>query len=208
VDEAISTFLATRVLEFIREGNVLEEPLAKALNRSSIVDVLRLHVTAADTAHLLTLIEGGPAETSGFALNLIRRFSHVKAVREELLRIWQQDIAYELRHSLSFELLSHDPVSDSMRQEIREFVFGNLGEFSRRTADWLGGPDRVLGAVDGRLSDPANPRSKDWLYLCVVVASSDRRGSKSLITSHLDSDDLFVAAVAEELLATMELSAQ
>jgi hypothetical protein len=195
--------LAESVIERVRSGQTITESEAEALNHLTEADRVRALLSEADVEALLALALSPVLSVRYLALNLLQPFSKDPRVLDALPSLWRRWPDYKTRSGLIYRLLDHPALSLEMHRELYSFVREHWARWLADTVDWYGEPGKVLPAVQKRLSNPAFPASKAWIYLCHLAASDDREGAKRLIAEYEISNESIVGTVAQELSAIL-----
>lgn len=199
MEQTLVEFLSAKAVEDLRSLHLLDEEVARAINRQPFVDSLRKQIRQSDIEYLMRIARGNQPANRNLSISLLRPFDQEKEVKDFFRSEWQLSTEYEHRLELMWRLLDDENLPLALHEEIFTFVKANIDRFTRDRVEWCGGPDRVLDVVEQRLSDPRFPRTKDWVYLCATLGSPDKNRVTALISRYRQSEIPFVAEVADFL---------
>lgn len=204
-NDAIANYIASKVIEDIRTGKQLSDELALNLDASKYVGHLRSAVEESDVELLLNIVETGSESFGVLALTMLRRFGKTPQVESFLRELWGNETRFRTRVGVVFRLLDLEHLELEMHEELYKFIKRNLRPFVEWLTLWVGGSDMVLPHCLARLKSKDFRASKHWLYLCILLGSSDRAAVTVLLEKYKSSpDDAFLAKVATEMLAELQ----
>ncbi|MCR4320975.1 MAG: hypothetical protein NUV74_11650 [Candidatus Brocadiaceae bacterium] len=197
--QPIIDYLASKVIEDIRQQRRFNDSVADNLNKYPLMDSLRELIQQEDVPILLEMTKSMSTCICNLAISLLRKFDTQASVKLFFLHEWSCSTDYERRSALMWRLLDDKYLDITAHEDIYRFVCDNMNRFLSDCAKCFGGDTLVLSACKARLADPSFPRTKDWIYLCASLGSTERDSVKQLIASYESSKDKFVAKVSKDL---------
>lgn len=201
MNNLVSAYVARKVIEDFLNESHLDEDLCEELNQYPLIDSLRAAVEPPDIGKLLKLADSKSTKQAALALSMLRRHAANAEVRIFLRGAWSQANSYTEKYPLLWRLLDDPSLDSDRRNELFEFVVGNVDQFLSDVPAFFGSREEILAAYTARLADPILPPSKKWIYLISVAASDDVAGVTALLRDHLGSADDLSKRAAEKMLA-------
>lgn len=197
--QPIIDYLASKVIEDIRQQRCFDDSVADNLNKYPLMDSLREVIQQEDVPILLEMTKSTSTCICNLAISLLRKFDTQADVKLFFLDEWRRSTVYDRRSALMWRLLDDKCLDITIHKDIYSFVCNNINRFVSDCTICFGGDNQVLSACKARLTDSSFPRTKDWIYLCAALGSTERDSVKQLIASYESSKDKFVAMVAKDL---------
>ncbi len=191
--------IVTQVLDAIRGKRPIPDDVAVVANKYAVIDILRARIRKEDVPYLLELARSSSTAVASLALFLLRRFKDEPEVKSYVRSAWSESSQYAERLALMWPLLDDSELDASIHEEVYQFVRENLPRFIEDCNEWFGGPGEVLNACRARLADPTFPSTKDWVYLCSAIGSSERDSLIRMLQEYEASKNEFAARVAKDM---------
>ena len=201
--DTISSYLATHVIQDIRDGQLLSDGLAVDLDSAPYVRPLRNVVKESDIDILLAMAKTQSESCGLLAITMLKNFVNESKVEKALREMWQNESRFRTKVGVTFRLVDIEGLELAMHEELYAFIKQNLRPFVEWLTKWAGGPNHVYPHCESRLNDPTFTESKNWLYLCRLLGSSDKAKVAALLKRYEASTNSFIAKVAKEMLAEL-----
>lgn len=203
MEKIVAEYLAQKVIEDVRSGNLPAPELSKAVCHFPLIDLLRKHVTQSDWDNIYLLCESQNQDQRTLGRALLVNIMSFQKVRQYLEQSWQKtDLTFMDRIGLQFTLLNYKDLSTSFHEILLKFTMDNWNNWLKdATAPWADGQNNVLDYCQKRLDDQSISKSKRWIYICGVAATDNIEAAKTLVESYLKSDDPFLAKVSNEVMS-------
>jgi hypothetical protein len=134
-------------------------------------------------------------------INLMHPLREEKDVKELLFDLWKSSSSkYNIKMQIMWRILDYEDISEEMHKSIYSFVRSNWEQWINYVVEKFGGKNKVLESCQERLQNPAFPKSKAWVYLCIAVGSDNTVEAKNLIENYINSKAPINAIVAKDLL--------
>lgn len=191
--------IVTQVLDAIRGKRPIPDDVAVAANKYAVIDILRARIRKEDVPYLLGLARSSSTDVAKLALFLLRPFNDEPEVKSFVRSKWCDSTQYAERVALMWPLLDDRELDASIHEEVYQFVRENLPRFIEDCNEWFGGPGEVLNACIARLRAPTFPSTKDSVYLCSAIGSSERDSLILLLQEYQASKNEFTSRVAKDM---------
>jgi len=192
----ILDYIAKKILQDIRDGQVIDSLLADELNSLEFIDSLRNLTVPEDRPMLEELANSEIPNTSALATAILLNPSDPNNFLVE----WDSPTTtYERKMTMMWRLLDNEHLDETIHQAIYGFVCENLDNFKKDCKAWFGNEGDPIVAINARLKDSRFPRTKDWAYLCAALSSPSTQDVKDLISRYKTAENKFVASVASDL---------
>ncbi len=199
MNEFVVKYVASKVIDDIRSNRIIDDDLAENIDCHPYVDCMRVIIEREDIPKLLVLIDSSSLHVGNLAINLLKKFDHDESVKSFLLSAWEKEKRCERKYKLIWRILDNEDLDSAYHNEIYNFVRQNLHWFLEDQVRWYGGKEQVLDGIKARLKDKTFPKTKNWVYLCGALASSDKESVAQLLREYQESNDEFTARVAKEM---------
>lgn len=208
MENVISEYLAEKFCADIRAGAPASSELCSALTSFPVIDYLRSRIQIEDFERLQVFCDSDDPAKQNLGLALLRNIESIGNVRTYLENLWHRaSLSFRSRIGLQFQLSNYADLDPAMRQRFLTFILNHWQEFLDNQIEWCNTGEGVLDFCRQRLADTRFPASKNWLYLCVAAASSDRDAARALVQSYANDLDPFKRKVASEVLERLALPA-
>lgn len=191
--------IVTQVLDAIRGKRPIPEDVAVAANKFEHIDKLRAEMRDEDIPYLLEQARSSSVAAANLTLYLLRPFKDEDEVRSLVWSLWSEVTKYKKRLVVMWPLLDYEDLDASIHEEVYQFVREDLPRFIEECNKWFGGPSKVLNYCKERLDDLTFPSTKNWVYLCAAMGSSERDSLIRLLKEYQASKNEFAARVAKDM---------
>jgi polar amino acid transport system ATP-binding protein len=194
-------FVGDAVSTRIKGGDFPSDHDAEFLNRSPLIEIIRLRINSKDIPRLLNIIDRHSGPSAVFALNLLRNYGQHEGVKKRLRSRWD-DASVFLRCHLMWRILDDPDLPMDWHAKLFEFVIENWDVFKKNVLNMFGGVRRdMVREISQRIHDIGFAEYKKWAYLCCVPeVFDDQDAAEKLVRSALSSSDPFTREVANRLL--------
>lgn len=170
-----------------------------------IMDALHKVLSEEDISALCSLATSENPYVGMLGVNALRPFVDRPEVQELLGNPWaDKNKSYLMRRIAQMRLLNARSLKPELPAKLRDFAFKDFNRWLKEPVRNVGGRTKVLEVCKGRVDNPDFPRSKDWTYLCVAVASSDRKAAHNWIEEYLTCPDEFLRDTAGMVLERLD----
>ena len=203
MDPIISDYIAGKVMHDLRNRVVFSDEFAVKIVQKPIFDNLIKRVQDSDKEIIITLINAENSYSSWLGILLSRGIKSEPDILNILKQKWDLSDEYIVKRALVARLLDYKELSREFHFKLYEFVRKNWKKYISDIAYFMGGRENVLTGCLDRLNDKFFPKSKAWIYLCVLTYSPEREKVARTIESYISSKSSINSEVAKELLAEL-----
>jgi hypothetical protein len=205
MNEVLCRYLSKKAIDDLRNNKQLDEDLADALNSYPLLDCQRKHIIIEDKGWLKSLASSSQSHIAELCINLMHPLREEKDIKELLFDLWESSSSkYNIKMQIMWRILDYEEISEEMHKSIYSFVRSNWEKWINYVVEKFGGKNKVLESCQERLQNPAFPKSKAWVYLCIAVGSDNTVEAKNLIENYINSKASINTVVAKDLLNIIE----
>lgn len=203
MDPIIADYVADKVIHDLRNGVTFSDEFAVNIIQKPIFDNVIKRVQNGDKEMIMKFINAENPHSSWLGILLSRGIKSEPDIFDILKQKWDLSDEYIVKRAVVSRLLDYKELSREFHFKLYEFVRKNWEKYISDIAYFMGGRENVLNGCLDRLNDKFFPKSKAWIYLCVLTFSPEREKVARTIESYISSKSSINSEVAKELLAEL-----